>query len=93
MTQNIFKFSLGKLVVTNGILQLMGNEPHGLTDVIHRHHTGDWGDICREDKQSNNDALKHGGRLISSYILKDTKIWVITEADRSLTTVLLPEEY
>ena len=59
-----------------------------------RHITGDWGDCCEEDKQANEDALVQGERLLSVYrTAKNVKLWVITEADRSSTCVLLPEEY
>jgi hypothetical protein len=65
--------------------------------LLARHVFGDWGDLCTEDKESNERALAQGGRLLSSYeagLGRDaTKVWVITEADRSSTTFLLPEEY
>ena len=59
-----------------------------------RHVTGDWGDLCDDDLYANTLAVKHGERILSAYLLKDgTKLWVITEADRSATTFLLPGEY
>lgn len=59
-----------------------------------RHGAGDWGDLCEEDRQANERALEHGGRLVSVYRdREDTKIYIITEHDRSVTTVLLPEDY
>jgi hypothetical protein len=59
-----------------------------------RHVSGDWGDICAEDRQANADALQYGYRLMSVYELSKTeRLWIITEADRSSTTLLLPEEY
>jgi hypothetical protein len=61
---------------------------------IRRHVQGDWGELCADDVQENEFSLQNWLRLLSAYRLKDgTKIWVITEADRSATTVLLPEEY
>ncbi len=61
---------------------------------IQRHVSGDWGDICVEDRQANADALQYGYRLMSVYaITPSDKLWIITEADRSSTTLLLPEEY
>jgi len=61
---------------------------------IGRHLHGDWGDVCAEDKRANEDALKHGGRLLSVYHTKDdVRFWIITEADYSATTVLLPSDY
>ena len=61
---------------------------------IQRHYTGDWGDLCPEDKEANEMALQYGGRLFSAYRdRKGVKFWIITEADRSATTVLLPDDY
>lgn len=60
------------------------------------HASGNWGDVCDEDWESNNEALRTGDRLLSAYWLDDAhteKIWIITEADRSATTILFPEEY
>jgi len=61
---------------------------------VHRHVSGDWGDVCTDDASANEWALKNDGRILSSYKTKvGEKIWVITEADRSATTLLLPDEY
>lgn len=61
---------------------------------LSRHATGDWGDMSEDDKQANEDALVDGYRLMSSYRdREDNKYWIITEADRSVTTVLLPSDY
>ena len=89
------KFVLGRIVATPAALDALmqnGESSHGL---LMRHSTGDWGDLCEGDKQANDMDLSHGGRLLSAYILRDgqTKIWVITEADRSSTCLLMPEEY
>ena len=66
-------------------------------DLLARHVFGDWGELCSEDQEANNRAVTFGGRILSSYAvgvgLSATKVWVITEADRSSTCVLLPEEY
>ncbi len=85
-------FSLGRTVITRGALDaLKGEDVHAS---IARHASGDWGDVCPEDKQANDDALKVGARLLSAYHTDSgQKFWIITEADRSATTVLLPEEY
>ena len=64
-----------------------------LSQFIERHHNGDWGDLDEEDKQANEDALVHGGRIFSSYLTNQRKIYVISEADRSMTTVLFATEY
>jgi hypothetical protein len=59
-----------------------------------KHHRGDWGDVDNNDKQANEQALRDEGRIFSAYkTLKGVKIWIITEADRSATTILLPEDY
>lgn len=76
--------------------------PNALEQVAHadinkaflRHLSGDWGDVSQDDTQSNNQALKNGGRLLSEYhSAQGVKFWIITEADRSVTTVLLPSDY
>lgn len=94
------KFDLGTLVATPGALDALkkANLPPSL--LIARHVIGDWGNVCAEDKASNDEALRDGTRLISSYSLnpclphgRDNSVWIITEADRSVTTILLPEEY
>lgn len=87
-------FPLGQMLATPGALELL--ETHQLLPLsfIQRHVSGDWGDICAEDRQSNADALQHGYRLMSVYaITPSDKLWIITEADRSSTTLLLPQEY
>lgn len=87
-------FSLGQVVGTPGALAALneaGDEPNLF---LRRHVTGDWGNVPEEDKQENAFSLEKGFRILSAYELSTgTKIWVITEADRSVTTVLLPEEY
>ena len=63
-------------------------------EALARHERADWGEVCTEDKAENNRALENGGRLMSVWTdPQGTKFWIITEADRSVTTVLLPEEY
>ncbi|MFC2053484.1 hypothetical protein ACFLV7_04180 [Chloroflexota bacterium] len=86
-------FQSGKIVATAGALSLA---EHGLDllGYIQRHLNGDWGDLCEEeDKAENNFSLEHGFRLLSTYNTPLGKLWLITEADRSVTTILLPEEY
>jgi hypothetical protein len=85
-------FRLGQLLATRGAIEAAGDD---LMQHIARHARGDWGTICDADKRLNDRALKDGTRLLSVYVLRDgrTKIWIITEADRSATTILLPEEY
>lgn len=87
-------FPPGQIVATPGALRLLEQAKRSPLEFLSRHLRGDWGDLCQEDKTENELGLKHGFRLMSSYPLTDSeKIWVITEADRSVTTLLLPEEY
>ena len=84
------RFPMGQIVATPGALAL-GID---LNAYLRRHHCGDWGDLCEEDKNTNEDALIHGDRILSHYELGGgRRIYIITEADRSSTCVLLPEEY
>ena len=86
------RLPLGHTVITRGALNALDGED--VLAGIARHASGDWGDICPEDKQANDDALQVDARLLSAYHSTDgLKFWIITEADRSITTVLLPEEY
>jgi hypothetical protein len=64
-----------------------------LLQLLYRHQTGDWGDLEDEDKESNEEALINDTRIFSSYSIAEDKIWIITEADRSLTTFLMPSDY
>lgn len=83
-------FELGQMAITPGSLEAVGNVP---TTELARHQAGDWGDVCAEDAKMNNVSLESGDRLLSAYTIRGVRIWIITEADRSVTTVLLPEEY
>jgi hypothetical protein len=88
------KFPLGQLVATPGALQAMGKAGQPPIIFLSRHQCGDWGEVCLADAKMNDQALQEGGRLLSSYrTLKGEVLWVITEYDRSLTTILLPQEY
>jgi hypothetical protein len=87
-------FPLGRVLATPRALAVL--EDHGITpaSLLGRHGRGDWGEVCEEDAQANRDALREGLRLLSSYRLADgVKVWIITEADRSATTLLLPDDY
>jgi hypothetical protein len=87
-------FSLGQLVATPGALAALEKAGQGPLDFLSRHVHGDWGDLCEEDRRENQVSLERGFRLLSSYrTLAEVKLYVITEADRSVTTILLPEEY
>ena len=85
------RFQLGQLAVTaNASLRLMTEE---VWSALHRHASGDWGDLCPEDAMANALALQRQERLFSAYGSGHHRFWIITEADRSVTTVLLPEDY
>lgn len=86
-------FRLGQLLITPGANDAMIDEDR--MEYIARHARGDWGTVCDADKRLNDQAVKDGTRLLSAYLLRDgqTRIWIITEADRSATTILLPDEY
>lgn len=87
-------FALGQVVATPGALNAMTELDIVPLALIHRHVTGDWGDLGAEDQQQNRLAIRSGLRIFSSYNLSaSTKIWIITEADHSSTTLLLPDEY
>lgn len=86
------KFNLGNLSITPNALGKLSHSDQ--ITALQRHLLGDWGVLDDEDKAANDAALKDGGRLLSVYYTADeTKFWLITEADRSLTTILLPEDY
>ncbi len=87
-------FTLGQCCATPGALAALDQTGQMAQNFLQMHVLGLWGEVCEEDAQTNREALAHGGRLMSVYRLTDdTKIWVITESDRSVTTVLLPSEY
>ncbi len=84
--------SLGQIVITRGANADLQNED--VLSALQRHSRGDWGDVDNEDWESNDEALKNGARLLSSYKSSNgVKFWIITEWDRSVSTILLPSEY
>ena len=85
-------FPLGQIVATpNALAQITEAD---IASAMSRHVMGDWGDLDNEDKEVNNQALVEGSRILSAYrAANGTKFWIITEADRSVTTVLLPNDY
>ena len=87
-------FSLGWVVATPGALQALedaGQEPE---EFLNRHDRGDWGEVSEADKHENDFSLQHGFRILSAYTTAvGERIWIITEADRSVTTILLSDEY
>ena len=87
-------FDSGRVLVTRGILQMSDDERSSTLGFLARHLTGDWGDLCKEDRQENELSLRERFRILSSYkTAKGDRLWIITEWDRSYTTLLLPEEY
>jgi hypothetical protein len=88
------KFELGAIVGTPGALAAIREAGQSPADFLRRHAAGDWGDLDGHDEKENAAALRDGGRLVSSYqTRKGEVLWVITEADRSSTCLLLPGEY
>jgi hypothetical protein len=88
------KFNLGQTVATPGALAAFTVNEQTPIAFLYRHISGDWGNLDPEDRAANDRALDVGERILSAYELADgTRIWIITEADRSSTCVLLPEEY
>ena len=85
-------FQPGHIVATPGALELAAQGVN-LSEFLQRHLSGDWGDLCQDDKTENNFSLQHGYRLLSSYDTSCGSLWIITEADRSATTFLTPDEY
>ena len=84
---------LGRVVATPGALKILSEASEDLFSYLARHATGDWGELCAFDRRQNEIALRDGLRVLSSYPVRGECIWIITEADRSVTTILLPEEY
>lgn len=86
-------FPLGQIVATRAALAHL--EKHGINaqPYLDRHAHGDWGDIPADDANENDLSARNGSRILSSYAIAGKKVWIITEADRSVTTLLFPEEY
>ena len=86
-------FEIGRTVATSTVAAFL--EDAGVTpqSLLERHHRADWGSVTPDDQQANEQALAEGDRLLSVYFVRDRKIFVITEADRSATTVMFAEEY
>jgi len=89
----IICFPLGHIVATPGALELLDRMAVNASDLLQRHQSGDWGNVPPEDAEENELSVVNGFRILSSYPVGTDRIWIITEADRSSTTLLLPEEY
>ena len=88
------KFPLGRVLATPGVLTALATSNQLPQEFLRRHATGDWGALSEADARANEESLVHDDRLLSSYRTRlGATIWIITEADRSSTTLLLPEEY
>lgn len=85
-------FPFGQIVMTRGIVEEKFKQQE-IFKALNRHGNKDWGDLCEEDKKLNDEAFLEGGRLFSAYHINGVKIYIITEWDRSVTTILLPSEY
>ena len=87
-------FPIGQVVATHGALAVLDQYAINAMDLIKRHQSGDWGNVPPGDAEENKRSVENGWRILSSYAIGDDQnIWIITEADRSITTLLLPEEY
>jgi hypothetical protein len=88
-------FDLGQIVSTPGAIAAASKTGifAGFGTFLARHRRGDWGTLDAEDKAANDAAVKNGERILSVYEINGTKFWIITEADRSVTTILLPSDY
>ena len=87
------RLPLGRVLATPGALQLLqdaGEDPFGY---LARHASGDWGELDAHDVRENERSIRNGWRVLSSYPVGEGRVWVITEADRSVTTILPPSEY
>ncbi len=94
MVERSPKFSLGRLYATPGAIKAFNCANHNLVHLLMRHQSGDWGDVDPQDAAENELSLRKGFRILSVYTLPNgSKVWIITEADRSATTILLPSEY
>jgi len=93
LSTKTISFPLGQIVATPGALALLDRGGVNAAELIRQHQSGDWGNVPPEDAEENELAIVQGYRILSSYLIAEERIWVITEADRSSTTLLLPEEY
>ena len=86
------RFSLGRILGTTNVLRTIWIDE--IRNALYRHSKGDWGEVSPADWRNNDYAVHHGERILSAYITKEgQKFWIITEADRSATTILLPDDY
>ena len=86
-------FKLGRILATPAAQEELAQLNYCPLDLLRKHMSGDWSEMDVEDQQSNQESIRKGSRIFSAYTIQGTKFWVITEADRSSTTILLPSEY
>jgi hypothetical protein len=84
---------LGRILATPGALEMLSSAGTAPGELLERHRCGNWGELDEQDRRENERSLANGWRVLSSYRIGEDKVWIITEADRSATTILLPEEY
>jgi len=87
------QFALGQIVATPGAIAVMKENSIDGLELLRRHVTGDWGDLDEADKHENELSVQKGFRILSAYGTGERKLWIITESDRSVTTILRPDEY
>ncbi len=87
------RFPLGQMVATPGALEILETTGTSPLALLARHQSGDWGNVPSEDATENELSVEQGFRILSSYRIGQERLWVITEADRSVTTILRPDEY
>ena len=88
------RFALGRILATPGAINAMKEAGESPLRLLKRHGPGDWGDLHPDDQRANELAIRRGMRVLSAYVLStEARVWVITSADRSATTLLLPDEY
>ena len=85
------RFPLGQIVATSNALSIL--TPEEISQGLARHAKGDWGDVSQESVEQNNESLHDGSRVMSVYGEGRKRFWIITEANRSVTTILMPEDY
>ena len=94
MTTSTARFDLGRILATPGAINAMKAAGESPLRLLRRHVHGDWGDLHEDDHRANELALRQALRVLSAYVLStEERVWIITEADRSSTTILTPEEY
>jgi hypothetical protein len=94
MTTTTTRFALGRILATPGAINAMKDAGESPLRLLKRHANGDFGNLHEDDVRANELAIRRGMRVLSAYVLSaEERVWVITEADRSATTILLPEEY